>query len=103
MLHMHAGVGGIVKLTRKPTSHPSTNIISSFESLLLESHHCKYAHKRSSNTSHPTKRYYILPLLPWREVHHHVAVNRKENHPEAVGISQQMILALPAEYLRSCK
>jgi hypothetical protein len=50
-----------------------------------------------------TVRYYILPLLPWLEVHHLIAVNRDENHPEAVGISQQRILALPTEYLRSCK
>jgi hypothetical protein len=101
---MHAGVGGVVKLTSKPTSHPSTDIISSFESLLLKSHRLKYARKRSSNTSHPDKeavRYYILPLLPWLEVYHLDAVNRDENYPEAVGISQQR--ALPAKYLRNCK
>ena len=102
MLHMHAGVGGIVKLTRKPRSHSSTNIISSFESLLHESHRFKYARKRSSNTSHPTKRL-SGTTSSWLEVHHLNAVNRDKNHPKAVGISQQRILALPEEYLRSCK
>jgi hypothetical protein len=64
---------------------------SSFENLLLESHRLKYACKHFSNTSHPTKeavRYYILPLLQWLEVHHLDAVNRDENHPEAVSISR---------------
>ena len=56
MLHMHAGVGSVVKLTSKLTSHPSTDIISSIESLLLKSHRRKYACQSSSNTSYPTKR-----------------------------------------------
>jgi hypothetical protein len=33
---MHAKVGGGVKFTSKPTSHPSTDTISSLESLLLK-------------------------------------------------------------------
>jgi len=68
MLYMHAGAGGFVKLTRKPTSHPSTDIISSSESLLLESD-ASSTHVNALQT--PDKdavRYHILPLLPWLEV-----------------------------------
>ena len=106
MLHMHAGMGGIVKLTRKPGSHPSNDIISSFESLLHESHRFKYARRRSSNTSHPTKRLSGTTSFRCSRGLRSTtlnAVNRDENHPEAVCISQQRILALPTEYLRSCK